>query len=194
MREKSLEVKADMLAAEYQEATVELLKKQCYAQGVLAEITKTAQDYYEHYNGKWVRDYYIDNLEIGFPARIIKLTVESWMDSVHVFICVGLNPRLVGAMLPMTQKEKQLIHEASRIWEDSLHRCYFDNDKRFIDINDELHYLKNGMEIANSLHFYFDAENMKRGCNICNNYILIQEHEDRRILLRDFNIYKLTED
>lgn len=191
MVENYYEVRAGILASEYQAAKVELIKKECYAQGLLHEIANVAEDYFRHFNGKWTREYYLENLKMEYLARIIKVSVENWMDGIHICFYVGLTPELVCVTSRCTQKEKHLINEARRIWREYLYRDYFMDENKFIKINDELRSLKNGLEIVKELQFCFQLEDMIKGCSICKDRYLIQEHGDKKLMLGDFNIRKI---
>lgn len=187
-------IKVEKLSAEYRTATEDLMKKQCYVQGLLDEMVRNIERFYGRFEGRWCRDYFIKELDCEYPSRIIKTEVESWMDTIHLVIYVGMNPSWVSVCANCTQKEKSLLREARDIWDKSLRCNSFIEAKKYIEIANELRPLKNDLEITNCLHFYIELEDIYENCTICRDDLLIQTQKKRNVTLRSFNIRNIIKE
>lgn len=184
-------VKSRKLVAELQVLNEELMKKQCYHQGLQKQICDLAEEYYEGFKGKWCKLDLDKHTNCGADVRIGRINVDFSGETVVVTVYVAVDPADLKNNIKWTDAEKKLLSNAKKIWNEGAKYRYFYNFNEMKAVAAKLMILKNEVEIVQEYRYFFDETELINGKNICKGNLIIGKQGDTEVLLSMFEERKL---
>ena len=187
MYEKNVyEAKVKKLMTEYLELAEELMKKECYHDGLRKNICKLAKGYYDTYEGRWSHLHFnkdfIDNAEV----RVADIRVLFIGNNIRVVVKVAVNPSDVRKDLQLNDKEKKLMAKAKRLWNGDADYSSMYDFKEFEEISETLKYLDHEVSLVDEYYFSFGELELMNGVNICMSNLIIGECNGADVSLNMF--------
>lgn len=191
MFEESIyELKSRKLMAEFHDLKDELLKRESYLIGLEKAISIQVKYFYSKYVGRWYNmafaSYTVDDAEV----RIGNIEVSFCCSNAGIQVDLVVNPDDIKKNAKMTEKEKQLLAKAKKLWKEDAE----DNGMYLFDemksISDQLGMLKNGYELVNSLYFYFDEKEVMERSTFCISQLNLGKFGGETVYLDKFIVLK----
>jgi len=187
MFEKNVyEAKVNKLMTEYQELAEELMKKECYYDGLRESICKLAMRYYDTYLGRWSHLHFDKNFIDNAEVRAADIRVEFHGNDLCVIVKVAVNPADLRKDLLLNDKERKLLAKAKRLWKEYADCAHMYNLKEYEEISSELIGLQHEVMLVDDYYYSFNELELMDGKNICRSNLVIGKCHGADILLNMF--------
>ena len=184
--ENVYEAKVKKLMTEYQELAEELMKKECYFDGLRKNICKQTKHYYDTYDGRWSHLYFDSNFIDNAEVRVADIRVNFYGNTISVIVKVAVNPSDLRNDLQLNDKEKKLLAKAKRLWkEDADCPCMY-NLGEFEGFSKDLMDLQHGVALVDEKYYNFTELELMNGKNICISNLIIGKRNGADVLLNMF--------
>ena len=184
--ENVYEAKVKQLMTEFREVAEELMKRECYFDGLTKNICKQAKHYYDTYDGRWSHLYFdktfIDNAEV----RIADIRVDFRGNNISVTVKVAVNPSDLRKDIKLNAKEKKLMAKAKKLWKNDVNYYHMYDLREYEEISEELTGLQHEVMLVNEYYYSFNELELMDGKNICRSNLVIGKCDGADILLNMF--------
>ena len=180
------EAKVKLLMTEYQELTEELMKKECYLDGLKERICHQAKLYYDTYLGRWSHMYFDKNFIDNAEVRASDIRLKFYDGNINVLVTVAVNPSDLRKDLKLNAKEKKLLGKAKKLWKEVAEDRLMYNLEEFEKISFHLMDYENQIELVNEECFCFKELDLMNGTNICVGNLVIGKCNGTDVLLNMF--------
>ena len=184
--ENVYEAKVKKLMTEFREVAEELMKRECYFDGLTKNICKQAKHYYDTYNGRWGRLYFNSHFVDNAEVRVADIRVKFYGNSISVIVKVAVNPSELRNDLQVNDKEKKLLAKAKRLWKEDVDCPCMYNLEEYEGISKDLMFLEHEVKLVNEYYYNFTELDLKNGKNICTSNLVIGKRYGADILLNMF--------
>lgn len=184
--ENVYEAKVKKLMTEYQVLAEELLKKECYQDGLKKNICYHAKRYYDTYLGRWSHLYFDKNFIDNAEVRAADIRVEFCGNDIGVIVTVAVNPSDLRKDLKLNDKEKKLMAKAKRLWKDDADYSHMYDFEEYEQISNELMDLEHEVVLVDEKYYHFKELELMNGKNICKGNLIVGKRNGADILLNMF--------
>ena len=186
--ENVYEAKVKKLMTEFREVTEELMKKECYYDGLAKNICKQAKHYYDTYDGRWSHLYFDSNFIDNAEVRVADIRVKFCGNTISVIVKVAVNPSDLRKDLQLNDKEKKLVTKAKRLWKDDAGYNHMYDLEEYEQISNKLIDLEHEVALVDEKYYNFTELELMNGKNICKGNLIIGKRNGADILLNMFEV------
>jgi hypothetical protein len=186
--ENVYEAKVKQLMTEFREVTEELMKKECYYDGLAKNICKQAKHYYDTYDGRWSHLYFDNNFIDNAEVRVAEIRVKFYGNILSVIVTVAVNPSDLRNDLQLNGKEKKLMAKAKRLWKNDAGYSHMYDLEEYEQISNELMDQEHEVVLVDEKNYNFTELELMNGQNICVSNLIIGKCNGTNILLNMFEV------